>query len=75
MGMLDGKIALVFGLANKNSIAWGIIKKLHAEGATILLSYVGEIMEKRVMPLAEEIGCTFGGNRLHLRRTRRCEQR
>ena len=59
MGMLDGKIALVFGLANKNSIAWGIIKKLHAEGATILLSYVGEIMEKRVMPLAEEIGCTF----------------
>src|SRR5262245_5438928 len=59
MGLMDGKIALVFGLANKNSIAWGIIQKLHEEGATILLSYAGEIMEKRVFPLAEEIGCTF----------------
>lgn len=59
MGLMDGKIALVFGLANKNSIAWGIIQKLHEEGATILLSYVGEVMEKRVFPLAQEIGCDF----------------
>jgi enoyl-[acyl-carrier protein] reductase I len=56
---MDGKIALIFGLANKNSIAWGIVKKLHQEGATILLSYAGEIMEKRVFPLAQEIGCDF----------------
>ena len=59
MGLLDGKVALIFGLANKNSIAWGITKALHAEGATIALSYVGEIMQKRVFPLAEEIGCDF----------------
>lgn len=59
MGLMDGKIVLVFGLANKNSIAWGIIQKLHEQGATILLSYVGEIMEKRVFPLAKEIGCDF----------------
>ncbi len=59
MGLMDGKVALIFGVANKNSIAWGITKKLHDEGATILLSYAGEILEKRVFPLAEEIGCTF----------------
>jgi enoyl-[acyl-carrier protein] reductase I len=59
MGLMDGKIVLIFGLANKNSIAWGITKRLHDEGATILLSYAGEIMEKRVFPLAKEIGCDF----------------
>lgn len=59
MGLMDGKVALVFGLANKNSIAWGITKRLHDEGATIALSYAGEIMEKRVFPLAQEINCDF----------------
>jgi enoyl-[acyl-carrier protein] reductase I len=59
MGLMDGKVALIFGVANKNSIAWGITRKLHEEGATIALSYAGEIMEKRVFPLAEEIGCDF----------------
>ncbi len=59
MGLLEGKIALVFGLANKNSIAWGIVQKLHAEGATILLSYAGEALEKRVFPLAQEVNCDF----------------
>lgn len=59
MGLMDGKIALIFGLANKNSIAWGITKRLHDEGATIALSYAGEVLEKRVFPLAEEIGCDF----------------
>ncbi|MFZ4816905.1 MAG: enoyl-ACP reductase FabI [Phototrophicaceae bacterium] len=59
MGLLDGKVALIFGLANKNSIAWGIIKQFHDQGATITISYAGESLEKRVKPLAEEIGCTF----------------
>lgn len=59
MGLLDGKNALIFGVANKNSIAWGIVQKLHEEGANIALSYAGEMLEKRVMPLAEEIGCEF----------------
>jgi enoyl-[acyl-carrier protein] reductase I len=56
---MDGKVALIFGVANKNSIAWGITKKLHDEGATIALSYAGEALKKRIYPLAEEIGCDF----------------
>jgi enoyl-[acyl-carrier protein] reductase I len=56
---MDGKVALIFGVANKNSIAWGITRRLHDEGAIIALSYAGEVMEKRVFPLAQEIGCDF----------------
>ena len=59
MGLMDGKVALIFGVANKNSIAWGITKKLYDEGATIALSYAGEALKKRIYPLAEEIGCDF----------------
>jgi enoyl-[acyl-carrier protein] reductase I len=59
MGLLDGKVALIFGVANKNSIGWGIAQKLHAEGATIALSYAMEALEKRIFPLAEEINCDF----------------
>ena len=50
MGLMDGKVALIFGVANKNSIAWGITQKLHEQGATILLSYGAEVLEKRVKP-------------------------
>ncbi len=59
MGLLDGKVVLVFGVANKDSIGWGIAKRLHSEGATIALSYASETLAKRVKPLAEEIGATF----------------
>ncbi len=59
MGLMDGKIVLIFGVANKNSIAWGITQRLYEEGATILLSYAGEALKKRVVPLAEEVGCDF----------------
>jgi enoyl-[acyl-carrier protein] reductase I len=59
MGLMENKVALIFGVANKNSIAWGITKRLHDEGATIALSYAGEVLEKRVFPLAQEIGCDF----------------
>lgn len=59
MGLMDGKIVLVFGVANKNSIGWGIAKRLHDEGATIALSYATEALEKRVFPLAQEIDCDF----------------
>jgi enoyl-[acyl-carrier protein] reductase I len=59
MGLLDGKVALVFGVANKNSIAWGIVQRLHEQGATIAMSYAGEPLKKRVLPLAEEVGCEF----------------
>jgi enoyl-[acyl-carrier protein] reductase I len=59
MGLLDGKVALIFGVANKNSIAWGIAQKFHEQGATIALSYGGEQLKKRVIPLAKQIDCDF----------------
>lgn len=59
MGLLDGKVAVIFGVANKNSIAWGITKKFHEAGATIGLSYALPALEKRVFPLAKEIDCDF----------------
>lgn len=59
MGLLEGKNALIFGLANDRSIAWGITQAMHAQGARIGLSYAGEALERRVRPLAESIGCTF----------------
>ncbi len=59
MGLLNGKNALVFGLANDRSIAWGITQALHREGANIGISYAGETLKRRVMPLAEQIGCTW----------------
>jgi enoyl-[acyl-carrier protein] reductase I len=59
MGLLDGKTALVFGLANERSIAWGITKAFHEQGARLGISYAGEVLERRVRPLAEEVGCTF----------------
>jgi len=59
MGLLEGKNALVFGLANDKSIAWGIIQAFLREGANIGISYAGEIMEKRVKPLAERINCKW----------------
>ena len=59
MNLLSGKTALIFGVANERSIAWGITKAFHEQGATIGLSYAGEVLEKRVRPLAESINCTF----------------
>jgi enoyl-[acyl-carrier protein] reductase I len=59
MGLVDGKKALIFGVANDHSIAWGIAKALHDEGATVGFSSVEMMLEKRVRPLAESIGSTF----------------
>ena len=59
MGLLDGKKALIFGVANDHSIAWGIAKALHDEGATLGFSSVESLLERRVRPLAESIGSTF----------------
>src|SRR5712691_7360632 len=56
MGLLDGKKAMIFGVANDRSIAWAISEALHAEGAELAFTYAGEILEKRVRPLAEGIG-------------------
>jgi enoyl-[acyl-carrier protein] reductase I len=59
MNLLEGKTALIFGVANERSIAWGITQAFHQHGATIGLSYAGEALERRVRPLAESIGCNF----------------
>jgi enoyl-[acyl-carrier protein] reductase I len=59
MKILEGKTALVFGVANDHSIAWGIAKSMHEEGANIGLSYASEALERRVRPLAKSIGTTF----------------
>jgi enoyl-[acyl-carrier protein] reductase I len=58
-GLMQGKRGLIMGLANDKSLAWGIAQKLTEAGAEIALSYQGEVMEKRVRPLAEQLGCDF----------------
>ena len=59
MGLLDGKNALIFGVANDHSIAWGIAQALHAEGAEVGFSSVESLIDKRVRPLAARLGSTF----------------
>jgi enoyl-[acyl-carrier protein] reductase I len=59
MGLLDGRNALIFGVANDHSIAWGIARALHDEGAVVGFSSVESLIEKRVRPLAASIGSTF----------------
>ena len=59
MGILQGKKALIFGVANKRSIAWGIAKAMYREGATIALSYANPSFLKLVSPLALEVISNF----------------
>ncbi|MBW7882743.1 MAG: enoyl-ACP reductase [Caldilineaceae bacterium] len=59
MALFAGKKGLIFGLANKNSIAWGISQALHQEGAVLGFSYAGEILKKRVEPLAASVDSPF----------------
>lgn len=55
-GLMKGKRGLVMGLANDRSLAWGIAQKLGEAGAEMAFSYQGEALEKRVRPLAEQLG-------------------
>jgi enoyl-[acyl-carrier protein] reductase I len=57
--LMKGKRGLVMGVANERSIAWGIAKTLHAEGAELAFSYQGEAFGKRVEPLAASLGATL----------------
>ena len=54
--LMAGKRGLIMGLANDKSLAWGIAQKLAEHGAELAFSYQGEVMEKRVRPLAESLG-------------------
>lgn len=58
-GLMAGKRGLIMGLANDKSLAWGISKALHAQGAQLAFSYQGDALAKRVRPLAEELGSDF----------------
>jgi len=53
---MAGKRGLIMGLANDKSLAWGIAKQLSQQGAELAFSYQGAAMEKRVRPLAEQLG-------------------
>jgi enoyl-[acyl-carrier protein] reductase I len=55
-GIMSGKRGLIMGLANDRSLAWGIAKSLAEHGAELAFSYQGETLEKRVRPLAEQLG-------------------
>src|SRR5438477_10469132 len=55
-GLMRGKRGLVLGVANNRSIAWGIAKACHSQGAAVAFTYQGDALKKRVEPLAQEIG-------------------
>ena len=56
MGILSGKRALIVGVANERSIAWGIAQAMKAHGAELAFTYVNDKLKERVEPLATSIG-------------------
>ncbi|MDL2216693.1 enoyl-ACP reductase [Desulfovibrio sp. OttesenSCG-928-M14] len=57
--LLAGKKAVIFGVANNRSIAYGIARAFRDNGASIALSWLGEALKKRVEPIAAELGADF----------------
>ncbi len=62
MGLLSGKMGIVFGVANKRSIAWAIAQAWHREGAQLAFTYQGERLRQNV----EELASAFGADVLLL---------
>ncbi|MHA3914588.1 enoyl-ACP reductase FabI [Halovulum sp. GXIMD14793] len=56
LGLMNGKRGLIMGVANDKSIAWGIAQACHEQGAELAFTYQGEALERRVKPLADQIG-------------------
>ena len=56
MGFLSGKRALIVGVASSRSIAYGIARAMHREGAELALTYQNERLESRVREIAAELG-------------------
>jgi enoyl-[acyl-carrier protein] reductase I len=54
--LMAGKRGLIVGIANERSLAWGIARATRAHGAELALTYQGEALKKRVVPLGEEVG-------------------
>ena len=61
-GVLSGKRGIILGVANNRSIAWGIARAARAAGAELAFTFQGEALEKRVRPLAEELGAEVLGH-------------
>ena len=61
-GLMQGKRGVILGVANNRSIAWGIAKACHQQGAEIALTYQGDALKKRVEPLAQEINGLVTGH-------------
>ena len=57
--LMTGKKGLIMGIANERSLAWGIARAVADQGAEIGVTYQGEVMAKRVVPLAESVGATL----------------
>jgi enoyl-[acyl-carrier protein] reductase I len=57
--LMQGKRGLIMGVANERSIAWGIAKKLHEQGAELAFTYQGDILKSRVEPLAASVNSTI----------------
>jgi len=53
--LMTGKRGLIMGVANNRSLAWGIAEHLHRQGAELAFTYQGDLLEKRVRPLAESV--------------------
>jgi len=58
-GIMSGKRGLIMGVANSHSIAWGIAKMLHSQGAELAFTFQGDALGKRVKPLAESVGSSL----------------
>ncbi|HEY0445639.1 MAG TPA: enoyl-ACP reductase FabI [Allosphingosinicella sp.] len=58
-GLMAGKRGLIMGLANDRSLAWGIAQSLAGAGAELAFSYQGEALQRRVAPLAQQLGSDF----------------
>jgi enoyl-[acyl-carrier protein] reductase I len=56
MSILAGKLGIVFGVANKRSIAWAIAQAWHAAGARLAFTYQGERLKENVEELAGAFG-------------------
>ena len=59
MPLMAGKQGLIMGVANERSIAWGIAKAVHGEGATLAFTHQGEALGRRVRPLALSLDSDF----------------
>ncbi len=59
MKLMEGKKGLIMGVANNRSLAWGIAQQLASHGADIAFSYQGDVLKKRVEPLANSLGSDF----------------